>query len=205
MEPWRRRAIDLSVEREYTDASGAVLRIRLASSIDVTANEAPPSPESYAEELRRLDRELGEAAALRGLSPVVAHRERDLEELVETFRPRQPELIEALRAEGAITETESGLLTDYLASRPPPAGRDRPAVRPTSADSGPSAPERPLPLAAMPLANDRTPASPRPVDELLTTYRIETLKQAGAVRARRQISYDEYMALKRHFSDRAAA
>jgi hypothetical protein len=46
---------------------------------------------------------------------------------------------------------------------------------------------------------DRTPSSPRPVDELVRTYRIESIKQAGAVRARRQISYEEYMALKRHF------
>jgi hypothetical protein len=38
------------------------------------------------------------------------------------------------------------------------------------------------------------------VEELLHTYQITSLRQAGAVRARRQISFDEYMSLKRHFA-----
>jgi hypothetical protein len=60
------------------------------------------------------------------------------------------------------------------------------------------------PIAAMPLEADRTPSTPRPTGQLLDQYRIESLKQAGAVRARRQISFEEYMALKRHFSAQAA-
>jgi hypothetical protein len=42
------------------------------------------------------------------------------------------------------------------------------------------------------------------VPELLRTFQIETLRQAGAVRARRQISFEEYMALKRHFEAASA-
>jgi hypothetical protein len=51
-----------------------------------------------------------------------------------------------------------------------------------------------VPLAAEP----KLPPA-RPVPELLRTFQIASLRQAGAVRARRQISFAEYMALKRHF------
>ena len=35
-------------------------------------------------------------------------------------------------------------------------------------------------------------------------YAVDSLKQAGAVRARREISFAEYMALKRHFQEAEA-
>jgi hypothetical protein len=38
----------------------------------------------------------------------------------------------------------------------------------------------------------------------LRVYQINSLKQAGAVRARREISFSEYMALKRHFQEAEA-
>jgi hypothetical protein len=55
------------------------------------------------------------------------------------------------------------------------------------------------PLAAAPVGVDRSLPPARPVADLLREFGITSLKQAGAVRARRQISFAEYMALKRHF------
>ncbi len=186
----RPREIELSVERELHDAAGISRRVRLTARFPLEEGTAAPEPGELSESLRDLDHRLeraGTAAGWRGAEP---RSERSLEELVETYRPRQPELIELLLADGEISEPEAHLLRRSL-------GGDRPtAPVPSLAPAGPP----PTSLAAMPLSNDRSPVLPRPVPELLELYRIGTLKQAGAVRARRQISFDEYMALKRHFA-----
>ena len=119
----------------------------------------------------------------------VARAERELAELVNAYRPRQRELVDLLRDEGEISPTEHARLVEYLVTSAATA-RPEPSPRPAYEDQ---------PIAAAPIFADRAGEAARPVPELLRTYRIESLRQAGAVRARRQISFSEYMALKRHF------
>jgi hypothetical protein len=105
--------------------------------------------------------------------------DRAVEELLETYRPRQMELVELLHADGELTDGEYAVLRARVTERPPEVG---------------SAPAAVAPPAPVPRSGSRS------VEELLRTYQIASLRQAGAVRARRQISFDEYMSLKRHFA-----
>jgi len=180
----RRTEIELAVERDVADADGVVRRYRMVAHFPTDGAE--PTPEELGPLLRALSDDLDRS--LPAGTPVAAgaaRPDRSLSELVETYRPRQPELLDLLLEDHEITPGEFALLHRYLAERG------------TVGASEPVPTDRPI--AAAPLAQDRTPITPRPVDELLRLYRIESLKQAGAVRARRQISYEEYMALKRHF------
>ncbi|MCI4337521.1 MAG: hypothetical protein L3K17_10135 [Thermoplasmata archaeon] len=193
----KRVGLELSVEREL---SGAVDRspgrARLTARFEVEGG--PPTQEEVAQALSDISKELDLAVEALGPGSTRTSRgERPLSELVETYRPRQAELVELLADEGEITRAEAELLRDHLERLPSP-------TLPIPASERPGREEVPItdrPLAAMPLANDRTPTVARPVDHLIREYRIESLKQAGAVRARRQISYEEYMALKRHFAE----
>src|SRR5579871_2405557 len=186
----RRRTLSLSVEREQPGPAGEPERIRLSAELEVAGPDAGgPTPEQLREALAQLRSELD--AVVGPAVPTGPAVPRSLEELVQAYRPRQPELVELLRAEHEISDAEAELLRSYLAHGEPPASPER----------APLPPPTDRPLAAMPLANDRTPSTPRSVAQLLELYRIESLKQAGAVRARRQISYEEYMALKRHFAE----
>ncbi len=184
----RRTAITLRVEREVDGPGG--LRERLALEATLEGGEGAGG-EGGVEELRSALARL--RAEMDALAPSASGGPRSLDELVETYRPRQRELVALLEADGEITGPEANLLLAHLAQ----GGGDG------SAGSG-LPPPTDRPIAALPLENDRTPSTPRPISRLLSEYRIETLKQAGAVRARRQISYEEYMALKRHFSAQEA-
>jgi hypothetical protein len=188
----------ITVERELPGPDGAIRRVALSARYELADRPEPPTAEELGEATRALDRELEEALGKAGFPSVPARRDRELAELIETYRPRQPDLVDVLESDGELTRTEAQRLRDHLVSTPAAA----PA--PTRGPAPPPPGEVPVtdrPLAALPLANDRTPSTPRPVAELLAQYRIESLRQAGAVRARRQISYDEYMALKRHFAE----
>lgn len=190
----RRTETRLSVERELPGPDGP-RRARLEARFESDPAQAPVGAEEVGEALRSLAAELDAAVARVAPAATAAGRgDRPLPELVEAYHPRQFELLDLLREEGEITPGEHALLHRYLSERG------------TGAIA--SAGEFPIverPLAAAPLAVDRAPTTPRPVPELLALYRIESLKQAGAVRARRQISYEEYMALKRHFAGRDPA
>lgn len=162
--------------------------MRLVARFEVAEGAESPSPQELAQALDRLRADLvvlvgAPLAAAPALRP-----DRDLPELVDTYHPRQRELIDLLREEGELTGGEHDRLVEYLAvprTAPPPA-----MPSPAISDA---------PLAAAPVLAERLPDRARPVPELLRTFQIETLRQAGAVRARRQISFEEYMALKRHF------
>jgi hypothetical protein len=188
--------IRLTVERELPGTgSTAPERVRLSRELEAGPDGSLTS-ERVSAELASLRASLDGALRALGLAEAPP-RERPLEELLETYRPRQGELVELLREDGEISEREYGLLRAHLgqtAGGPPPRGGDVPGF------SAPSPAFTEGPIAAAPLEGDRTPTTPRGVNELLDTFRITSLKQAGAVRARRQISFDEYMALKRHFS-----
>jgi hypothetical protein len=190
-----RTELVVSVEEEAALPGQPPKRLRLEARFP--AGTRPPSAAELGEAIARLDRELREAAGSAGYAPTAPARvDRSVTELVETYRPRQAELVELLLAEGEVSVGEAGLLRSYLAG-PVAAG----------APTNPPRDEIPVtdrPIAAAPLENDRTGGRARTVPDLLSTYRIESLRQAGAVRARRQISFEEYMALKRHFGPNEA-
>jgi hypothetical protein len=188
---WRRTSITLDLERELLGPGGVPERIRISARFDAEGGDpVPPTPEELREALDRLRTDL---EGIAGSAPKVRGGTRPIEELVETYRPRQTELVELLREDGEISLPEAQLLHGYLAQIATAPAIDRP-----EAPGVPAPTDRPI--AAVPLETDRSPTTPRPVVRLLEQYHIETLKQAGAVRARRQISFEEYMALKRHFS-----
>ncbi len=190
----RGREVDLSIEREFLDGDGIPRKLRVSARFTNESGDRPPTAEELAGAFRELDRDLEVARTKAGYRGPAPRTDRSKAELIETYRPRQPELVEALLADGEVNEREAELLRATLPTvRPTPP---TPAAAPFRAPI----PETDRPLAAMPLSNDRTPTVPRPVPELLSTFQIGSLKQAGAIRARRQISYDEYMALKRHFA-----
>ncbi|MFZ0700190.1 MAG: hypothetical protein WAN74_08425 [Thermoplasmata archaeon] len=181
----KRREIELSVERPLGPHVDGTLR--LSARFEVGPEETAPDPEELATALGRLREELAE---LVGSPAAATHADRDLVELVETYRPRQPELLELLREEGELSPREYELLRAHLTATPP-----KPAA-PTVIGSRPMGPA-PSATPATPVG----PATPRAVPDLVREYHIESLRQAGAVRARRQISFEEYMALKRHFEE----
>ncbi len=180
----KRREIELSVERPlgpHTDGT-----VRLSARFEVDPNDTTVDPEDLSVALGHLREELTE---LIGSPAAATHEDRDLVELVETYRPRQPELLELLREEGELSQREYELLRTHLITEPP---------KPVTA-------ARPAPAPSVSPATPVGPATPRAVPDLLREYHIESLRQAGAVRARRQISFEEYMALKRHFEETPAA
>ncbi|MCI4335756.1 MAG: hypothetical protein L3K17_00960 [Thermoplasmata archaeon] len=184
-----RAPFELTLERTVVDASGRPVTVRVSRRIEVVGSDVPgkAGAEEIASLRAELDKAVGVVAPGEGVRP-----DRSLDELVQTYRPRQPELLDLLREEGELTGGEFDRLRQHLAVPPPLA----PAA---------GVPLAERPIAAAPLENDRTPIVPRPVDELIRTFQIASLKQAGAVRARRQISFEEYMALKRHFAPPAVA
>ncbi len=193
--------IEIAVEREVLDRQGASRRVRLSARITSTDATSPPSTSELGEAIRSVDEELEKGCLQAGFRLPSSRPDRTREELVETYRPRQSELVDVLLSDGEITEREAELLRSSVRAPGPAAPPGPPVSAAGTAEAGVL-----RGLAALPLSNDRTPANARPVEELLRVYQISTLKQAGAVRARRQISYDEYMSLKHHFAqDEASA
>jgi len=186
----RRRETELSLERPSGPDGPASGVVRLTARFEAGPEGEAPSPRELAEALDRLRADLD---ALIGppLAALPASRpDRDLSELVDTYRPRQRELVDLLRDEGEITPLEHGLLAEYLSSTTPSTMPIPPPTRPPTFDQ---------PIAAVPISAERRSEATRSVADLLRQYQISSLKQAGAVRARRQISFEEYMTLKRHF------
>jgi hypothetical protein len=192
--PVRRREIELSVERPLRADTPAGGTVRLTARFDIAPDGSGPDHSELARALDDLQADLdGIVGPLLAAMPA-GRPDRDLTELVETYRPRQRELVDLLLGEGELTSGEHARLVEYLGAPPAPVE----AIAPT--------PERRVetPIAALPILAGRPDEATRPVPELLRQYQINSLKQAGAVRARREISFSEYMALKRHFQDAEA-
>jgi len=178
--------VELSVERPLGPHGPDGGVARLTARFETGPDGAGPTPAELKTALEKLTADLDAVVGVPLAAAPAARTDRDVVELVETYRPRQRELVDLLLADGEITATEHARLTEHL------AGTLRaPAARPVA--------EPDHPLAAAPAAADSALPPARTVAELLRTYQISSLKQAGAVRARRQISFAEYMALKRHF------
>ena len=194
-----RRPLELSVERplDVRGLPGSVAR--LSTRFEVGSDGQGPSTAEISGALDELLRDL-EAVLGPASTPTTASRtDRGLEELVETYRPRQRELVDLLLADGEITSAEHARLLASLASPGPPVASGPPPAAPGLGNVGET------PIAAVPLSAEPKLPPARPVPELLRTFEITSLRQAGAVRARRQISFAEYMALKRHFESTGQA
>jgi hypothetical protein len=193
--PLERRQLELSVERPLGPDRLSDGTVHLTVRFEVSPGADSPTPQELAKALDVLRADL-DALVGAPLAAVPARRvDRELSELVEAYRPRQRELVDLLRDDGEITDVEHARLAEYLAG---PAGpRTIPERMPE--------PILDQPIAAIPIGASAAPTPVRSVDELLRTFQISSLKQAGAVRARRQISFSEYMALKRHFESDAGA
>ena len=176
---------------------------RLSATFEASGEGDGPSTAELSRALEELTRDL-EAALGPGATGTAGGRvDRALEELVETYRPRQRELVDLLLADGEITAGEHAALLLSLGTRPAPAPPPVPvpSASPAAADLTTIGE---TPIAAVPLSAEPRLPPARPVPELLRTFQITSLRQAGAVRARRQISFAEYMALKRHFEAEAS-
>jgi hypothetical protein len=179
----RRKEYELTVEQELPAAAdGAPRRARLTARFSGELGEAEPDEAELARSLRELSDRLARASETAGVGrgPAGPPRpDRAVEELLETYRPRQMELVELLHADGELTDGEYAALRARVTELPSEVGATKAPV---------------VPAPAAPRSGGRS------VEELLRTYQIASLRQAGAVRARRQISFDEYMSLKRHFA-----
>jgi hypothetical protein len=207
----RRREVELSVERPLEPDRPAAGTVRLSARFETGEDGKRPSPSELTQELDALKSDLEALVGLPIAAVPTARPDRELTELIETYRPRQRELVDLLRDEGGLTASEHARLVEYLSLR---QAEPKPRTAPPTSES-----ERLI--ATVPIDRELAPAprregaetpplranlapSSRPVPELLRTYQISTLRQAGAVRARRQISFAEYMALKRHFEEETA-
>ncbi len=186
--PVRRHHLELSVERPLGNAGSVA---RLSASFELGPSGEGPSAAELARALEELVRELDGAVGPTEGAAEARRGARDLRELVETYRPRQRELVDLLLSDGEITAAEHASLVANLGASGTPA-----ASAPASADLTRVGE---TPIAAVPLSAEPRLPPARAVPELLRTFQITTLRQAGAVRAKRQISFAEYMALKRHF------
>jgi hypothetical protein len=207
----RRRELELSVERPLEPDRPAAGTVRLTARFETPEGGERATPAELAKELDALKADLEALVGLPIAAVPTARPDRELTELIETYRPRQRELVDLLRDEGGLTASEHARLVEYLALR----GRD-PTPTPFSPASETDRLIATVPIDRVPVAvppkdvGDGPPHRVHPapgarmVDELLRTYQISSLRQAGAVRARRQISFDEYMALKRHFEAQAS-
>jgi hypothetical protein len=199
----RRRETELSLERPLTSDGPAGGVVRLTVRFEADAAGTGPSPRELAVALDTLKADMDALVGLPLAGAPAARSDRGLTELIDTYRPRQRELVDLLLDEGEISRAEHDRLAEYVSGI---TG----AARTTS---GAPAPVFDPPIAAVPIlaaaspgpsAPERRPDASRSVEELVELYQIASLKQAGAVRARRQISFEEYMALKRHFERSAA-
>lgn len=179
--------MELSVERPLGPLGPAGGVARLTVRFEPGADAGGPTPAELKTALDSLVADLDAVVGVPLAATPVGRPDRDVIELVETYRPRQRELVDVLLSDGEITAPEHARLLEHLSRSP----------RPTS--SSPAVAVAEHPIAAAPVAADPTLPAARSVADLLRTYQIASLKQAGAVRARRQISFAEYMALKRHF------
>ena len=109
-----RTEVTLSVELEAAPPGQPPRRLRLEARF--RAGAGTPSAAELAEAVTALDRDLAEATKRAGFFPTAPPRaERSVSDLVEAYRPRQPELVELLLAEGEVSPGEAEALRQYLA------------------------------------------------------------------------------------------
>ncbi len=122
--PAERTEVVVSVEVDAARPGEAPRRLRLEARFRATASD--PGAAELGEAVAALDRDLGEAVRLAGFVPTApARADRTLSELVETYRPRQAELVELLLAEGEVTAAEADALRGTSPGPSPPVRPSR--------------------------------------------------------------------------------
>lgn len=210
-----RTELTITLEEDLPpEGEGQPRRLRLSTTV-----RAPEGKELTREEIAEATKTLlDQMAHARGAAgpletPVAGPRpDRSVDELVDSYRPKSLELVDALLWEGELTPTEHEALKAAVSRSPPkPGRREAPTPRPPSPPAvvagtvaAPSAP-------AAPAANE--PARPasaarfgpaRPTDTLVKELSLQNLRDVNVARARRLISFDEWSALKAHFERRPA-
>ncbi len=163
--------VTLTLEMELPGEEGHPPRRLSLSTVlpsPVGSEERQAEVRSAVERLRECLRTAEGALLPPGTGP---RADRTLEELMETYHPRDPKLLETLLWDGELTPGEHQVLSGALASAPEGGGP----------------------------ARGKLPASPRPPDVLVRELGLKDLKDANRARFRRLISYDEWTSLKRHF------
>jgi hypothetical protein len=193
--PARRDRLEISLEEDFPSAGDEPPR-RLTLTWQLTPPEEGTIPweeiRATIEELRNLLKASREVLVPPegGPWPTVPHEERSLEELLETYRPRSKELVDALLWEGQLTPTEHERLLQAVTQGParregsPPRGEDGGSERPPS--QSPSS-----------RRGGRPPRSPQ---ELVAELHLQDLKDANRARFQRLISYEEWVRLKEYFA-----
>lgn len=203
--PARRKDLTVSLEQEVPSSEGeAPRRLRVAMTLE-PGEDGKVSPSETSEAVRELSDLLQSSAsslASASGSSTGPRPDRSLSELVQTYRPRDLELLDALLWEGEITPTEHELLRSQLpkpgavATTAPSPSTEVPAS-PTPAPTSTPAPARPVP------ASGTARPSARSVDQLLRELGIQDLRDVNRARGREMISYEEWAALKAHFQKKA--
>ena len=203
--PARRKDLTVSLEQEVPSSEGeAPRRLRVAMTLE-PGEDGKVSPSETSEAVRELSDLLQSSAsslASASGSSTGPRPDRSLSELVQTYRPRDLALLDALLWEGEITPTEHELLRSQLpkpgavATTAPSPAREVPAS-PTPAPPSTPAPARPVP------ASGTARPSARSVDQLLRELGIQDLRDVNRARGREMISYEEWAALKAHFEKKA--
>ena len=108
----RRREIELTVERPLGPEASSGGPVRLSARFEVGVDGDGPSHAELAAELDALKADLEALVGPPIAAAPIARGERELTELVETYRPRQRELVDLLLADGEITAGEHRRLSE---------------------------------------------------------------------------------------------
>ena len=175
-----RAPVTLTLSVEVPDGERPPRRLAVSTTLKPQGETAAP-PE-VREALERLKGWLDEGERLLLGAGAGAKPDRSLEELVETYHPRDARLLDSLLWDGEISPTEHDLLLTTLRPVEPPK----------------------VPAPAGLQGSDRSGGAPRPPEGLVAELGLKDLKDANRARFRRLISYDEWVALKAYFAQRPA-
>lgn len=201
----RRTGIKVAVEEEVPSPGEAPPR-RVSVSATLEPSEGSEvTSKDVAEAVKALRAHLESATeALESESGIAKgpRPDRTVAELLEAYRPRSAELVDALLWEGELTPSEHQQLQAALKSSPALVPKVPPSRVPAEATPTVPAPSRaaspPTTLAGASTSSTVGP-SPRPVDVLLRELDLKDLRDVNRARGRRVISYEEWASLKAHF------
>lgn len=201
----RRSDLELSLEEDIPGVGEAPPR-RLRVSLTLHASDGQePTETEVAEATEILRQRLASArqslASHEGGWVGAPRPDRPVGDLIELYRPKSLDLVDALLWEGDLTPTEHAALAQHVRGLGEVPAREPPAPRRAPATPSPTAAPPPTPSPSP----SRPPAAARGTEELIAMLRLQSLQDVNRARAQRAISYDEWFALKKHFVDRHQA
>lgn len=195
----RRSSLEVSLEEDLPGVGeNPPRRLRLAVTLHAPEGQEPSEADvTEATELlrTRLATARQAVAAQEGGGVPGPRPDRSLVDLIELYRPKSQDLVDALLWEGDLTPTEHTALTKHV----------RTLGGTPSSEAPPPRRAAPVPPAALPTSPTRNVPTARGTEELIAKYKLESLQDVNRARAQRAISYDEWFALKKYFVDRHQA